>query len=130
MTDYRLVTPSTEIAFVEAKMGVGSGWGGSLLLKELVGRQKALDILITCRKIRAAEAIRLGLADAEISDDNRVETAKEWLHSKIEQHDYTVIQTVKNIINSKDLQEEKHYFAESWSGPIQIRSLSRNIKHK
>lgn len=111
-------------------MGVGCGWSGGQMLKELVGKQKALDILITCRKIHAKEAMKLGLADEEIDDENRVEIGKQWLIKKIDQHDSSVIHTVKNIVNSKDLETEKYYFAQSWSSPIQIKSLSKNIKHK
>ena len=46
-TDFRISTKQSTIRFVQAKMGVSTGWGGGARLTKLMGRQKALELLGT-----------------------------------------------------------------------------------
>jgi enoyl-CoA hydratase/carnithine racemase len=47
-----------------AALGLMTGWGGTQRLPRLIGRAKALEILVTAEKIHASEALRIGLVDA------------------------------------------------------------------
>jgi enoyl-CoA hydratase/carnithine racemase len=47
-----------------AALGLMTGWGGTQRLPRLIGRTKALEILVTAEKIHASEALRIGLVDA------------------------------------------------------------------
>jgi enoyl-CoA hydratase/carnithine racemase len=51
-----------------ASLGLITGWGGTQRLPRLVGKGKALELLITAEKIHADQAVRIGLVD-EIADD-------------------------------------------------------------
>ena len=51
-----------------AALGLITGWGGTRRLPRLIGRAKAMEVLVTAEKIHAAEALRLGLVD-DVSDD-------------------------------------------------------------
>jgi len=51
-----------------ASLGLMTGWGGTQRLPRLVGKGKALELLIAAEKIHADQALRLGLVDA-IADD-------------------------------------------------------------
>ena len=42
-TDFRLVTPSSSVTFVHAKMGLAPAWGGTRRLLRLVGQNEALE---------------------------------------------------------------------------------------
>ena len=56
-------TPGAAFQFVQANLGLSPGWGGGAALAARVGRGRALDLLLTARRIGAAEARSLGLVD-------------------------------------------------------------------
>lgn len=135
-SDFRLMSPSSEIRFVEAKMGVGTGWAGGTLLQRLIGHRTALDLLLTGRKISPDEALVLGLADDIVEDkdgdDDRilVNRAVEWLDQRIGGYHHSVVQTVKGIVACDDFEVEKNVFAATWGGVAQTNALKKNLKHK
>ena len=55
--DYRLGTP-------EATLGLLPGNGGTQRLPRLIGRSRALDLMITGRTVTPSEALELGIVDA------------------------------------------------------------------
>ena len=79
MTDFRLCSPGASVSFVQARMGVAPGWGGARRLVELVGRRKALQLLLTSSKLGSEEGAELGYFDAVIAGDEAVSQAEQWL---------------------------------------------------
>jgi len=111
-------------------MGVGCGWGGGTLLRRLVGPSKALDILLTSRKMDASECLQLGLADTVIDhDESYFETSLKWLERKIKHLPPDVVHTMKKIVTCDSFQEEKRHFSKTWGGPSQLAALGSNLKH-
>ena len=51
------------LGFVQAKMGLTTGFGGGANLVELVGRRRAMQILMECKTMTATEARDIGLVD-------------------------------------------------------------------
>jgi enoyl-CoA hydratase len=69
----RLASESAAFGQPEIDLGLVPGFGGSQRLSRLVGRGRALDLLLTGRRISASEAERIGLvnrvfAAAELRD--------------------------------------------------------------
>lgn len=62
--DFRVAAEETRLAANFAKLGIHQGFGLSVTLPRLVGEQRALDLLLTGRSVRAPEALSLGLIDA------------------------------------------------------------------
>jgi 3-hydroxyacyl-CoA dehydrogenase/enoyl-CoA hydratase/3-hydroxybutyryl-CoA epimerase len=62
---YRIVTdhPKTILALPETQLGIIPGAGGTQRLPRLVGLQRALDMILTGRNVRAKKAWQMGLAD-------------------------------------------------------------------
>jgi enoyl-CoA hydratase/carnithine racemase len=69
--DYRLGTP-------EATLGLLPGNGGTQRLPRLIGRSRALDLMITGRTVTPAEAHRLGIVDAVFPADELHERTLEY----------------------------------------------------
>ncbi|AYH48873.1 fatty acid oxidation complex subunit alpha FadJ [Dickeya fangzhongdai] len=63
--DYRLCTPddSTRLGLPEVQLGLLPGAGGTQRLPRLIGVDRALELILTGRQLRAAQARRLGLVD-------------------------------------------------------------------
>jgi enoyl-CoA hydratase len=60
----RLASTKARFGQPEVKLGIGPGYGGSVRLPRLVGRGRALELLLTANMIDAEEAYRIGLVNA------------------------------------------------------------------
>jgi len=72
----RVTGAAGKFGLPEVKLGLIPGAGGTQRLPRLVGRSRALDIMLTARQVPAAEAYRIGLAD-RITDGDVLDAARE-----------------------------------------------------
>lgn len=63
MPDFRVAAPEARFSANFARLGFHHGFGLSVTLPELVGRQAAMELLYTGRRVRGEEARELGLCD-------------------------------------------------------------------
>lgn len=72
--DFCLATESAVFGMIQVKLGITSGWGGASRLMYKIGVPRALDLLLTGKRITAKEAHELGLVDhlAETEDFRQV----------------------------------------------------------
>ena len=70
----RLAAENAKFGQPEVKLGLGPGYGGTQRLPRLVGRGRALELLLSAEMIDAAEAYRIGLV-------NKVVPAAELLNA-------------------------------------------------
>lgn len=68
--DFRIVAPEARFSANFALLGIHPGFGISVTLPRLVGRQHAQDLLFTGRRIGGEEALRIGLADRLVPLDD------------------------------------------------------------
>lgn len=61
--DFRLAAPSARIGFVQAQLGLTTGFGGCPDLQNLVGARMAMLLLLNGEILAAEEARRIGLID-------------------------------------------------------------------
>jgi enoyl-CoA hydratase len=59
----RVATPNAKFGQPEVNLGIVPGYGGTQRLVQLIGKGKALELLMTADTISADEALRLGLAN-------------------------------------------------------------------
>jgi len=64
----RLAEESTQLGSPEVHLGVMVGWGASQRLPRIVGVGRALELLLTGRRITAQEAERIGLVSRGVAD--------------------------------------------------------------
>jgi 3-hydroxyacyl-CoA dehydrogenase/enoyl-CoA hydratase/3-hydroxybutyryl-CoA epimerase len=62
---YRIATdhPKTVLALPEVQLGLSPGAGGTQRLPRLIGLQRALDMILSSRNVRAKKAWQMGLVD-------------------------------------------------------------------
>ena len=63
----------------EVNLGIVPGYGGTQRLPRLIGRGKALELLMTGDMIDAKEAYRLGLANHVVTQEELIPTAKKLI---------------------------------------------------
>jgi enoyl-CoA hydratase/carnithine racemase len=75
--DMIVASESAEFGQPEILLGIIPGGGGTQRLARVMGKQRAMELVLTGRRIKAQEALDLGIV-------NRVAPAGEWLDTAIE----------------------------------------------
>jgi len=76
-TDLRVAAEAARFGVVFSRIGLGPDGGASHMLRELVGTAKALELLFTGDIIDAHEALRLGLVNRVVADDELADATGE-----------------------------------------------------
>jgi enoyl-CoA hydratase/carnithine racemase len=71
----RLMEEGTRLASPEVQLGISVGWGASQRLPRLVGPARALELLLTGKRLSAAEAERIGLVNRVVPDSEALREA-------------------------------------------------------
>lgn len=83
--DFRVSCPEARFAASFARLGLHQGFGLSVTLPEIVGPQKALDLLLTARRVGGEEAHQMQLCDRLVPQADvraaAVDLATEIAHS-------------------------------------------------
>lgn len=66
--DKRIASPNALFSHPGADLGIMTGWGGTQRLPRLVGEAKALEMLMTAKRVSASEALQIGLIN-QISEN-------------------------------------------------------------
>jgi enoyl-CoA hydratase len=76
----RVAAPNAKFGQPEVKLGIVPGYGGTQRLPRLVGRGRAIEMLITGETIDAAEAYRMGLVNYVTTQEELLPFSRAWLH--------------------------------------------------
>ncbi|MBI2568184.1 MAG: enoyl-CoA hydratase/isomerase family protein [Candidatus Schekmanbacteria bacterium] len=74
----RVASPNAKVGQPEVKLGLIPGYGGTQRLPRLIGKGRALELLLTGKSIGADEALRIGLFNAVVPAAELMETARKW----------------------------------------------------
>ncbi|EWC45506.1 hypothetical protein DRE_05364 [Drechslerella stenobrocha 248] len=82
-TDLRLASASAQLSLPETRLGIIPGAGGTHRIAKLIGRSRALDMVLTGRRVGATEALNWGLIDRVVQDGQDVNDEGVQLATKI-----------------------------------------------
>lgn len=71
----RVATPEAVFAHPGTTLGLVTGWGGTQRLARLVGRSRALELLLTGKRINGTTAYEMGLVDTLVSAGELISSA-------------------------------------------------------
>lgn len=74
----RLAEDSVQFGQPEIKLGIMPGWGGTQRLPRLVGKGRALELILGGGNIKAQEAYRIGLVNKVVPVGSVVREATRW----------------------------------------------------
>ncbi len=77
---YRICDPRSVMGSVEATFGIMPGCGATVRLQKLVGTGRALELIMSGRRINAEEALALGVVDEVVPHRDLLETAVDYVN--------------------------------------------------
>jgi enoyl-CoA hydratase len=104
----RVASDNAKLGLPEVTLGLIPGYGGTQRLTQLVGRGKALEMIMTADMITAAHAYQLGLVNHVVTPDELIAKAEEIL-SKILQRAPLAIASAIKAVNAS-LQHDQNGF--------------------
>jgi enoyl-CoA hydratase len=75
----RFASANAKLGQPEIKLGILPGYGGTQRLPRLVGRGRALEVLLSGEPMDAAEAHRIGLVNAVVPQAELLAYSRQWL---------------------------------------------------
>jgi enoyl-CoA hydratase len=82
---HRIASPHVVFGHRGAALGLITGWGGTQRLPKLVGKARALTMLVAAEKVHANEALQIGLVDVIANDP--VAEAVHWIDRGVVQQE-------------------------------------------
>lgn len=96
--DIRVASENAVFAQPEAGLGITAGFGGTQRLARTIGIGKAKEMLYTCGKVKADEALKLGLVNAVYPADQLMEECLK-LAGKIARNAPIAVRASKKAVN-------------------------------
>ncbi len=131
--DLRVMSATARLHFVQAKMGLTTGWGGTARLVQLVGASRAMEILLTARGISAENAQQIGLVH-RITTDNTLTTALEWAQEIIQLPSNALGALKRLVWQSTTLDAgysaETELFVQQWQHPNHIEAVAAFVEKR
>ena len=129
MCDIIIAAQSAKFGQPEIKLGVMPGMGGTQRLTRLIGRSRAMDLILTGRMIDAEEAERIGLISRVVADDELIATAEE-IATTIAGYARSAAQLAREAVDRADdlaladgLRFERRSFHSLFAGPDQSEGM-------
>ncbi len=76
----RIASDNARVGQPEVTLGLIPGYGGTQRLTQLVGKGKAMELILTANMLNAADALQLGLVNYVVTPDQLIPKAEEILN--------------------------------------------------
>jgi len=96
--DLRLASSLAQLGQPEIRLGIIPGWGGTQRLPRLVGRGRALELLLTGESIDAARALELGLVNRVVEPD-QLRMAAQELAARLAEQAPLAVAAIKRAVS-------------------------------
>lgn len=133
--DYRIATSGASFGQPEILLGIIPGGGGTQRLARTVGASRAKEMMVTGRRLSAAEALACGLVD-EMVDADQIEARALELAAQVASGPAAAVRLVKRAVDeglagslAEGLALEKRLFVEVFGtddAAIGVRSFMEN----
>ncbi|HBY61546.1 MAG TPA: enoyl-CoA hydratase [Solibacterales bacterium] len=113
----RIASPNARLGQPEVKLGIVAGYGGTQRLPRLVGRGRAMELLLTGEPVDAAEAYRIGLVNRVVEQPELLDTARAMLAKMLANAPIAVRLTMEavDVGMSVGLEEGQRYEAAAFA---------------
>lgn len=106
-TDFRIASEKTVFAFPEAGLGLVPGFSGTQRLPRLIGTSRAKEMLFTAKRIKANEALSIGLVNSVVPTEALMDSALELARSMMENSSRTIASIKRVVREGVEMDMEK-----------------------
>jgi enoyl-CoA hydratase len=99
----RVASEQAKFGQPEVKLGIAPGYGGTVRLPRLVGKGRALELLLTGDMIDAKEALRIGLVNRVVPADRLLAEAEAMLRTILTNGPLAIRACLEAVDNGLDL---------------------------
>lgn len=121
--DFRIAADGSELGHPEVDLGLVSGWGATQRLARLIGRTRALEMLMTGDRIKARRALAVGLIHRVVPGHALLLETRRLAH-QLSQKSASALRGIKQAVNrgahlslAEGLVIEGHAFVETYQSP-------------
>ena len=122
-----VAAPRATVGLTELNLGIIPGWGGSQRLPRLVGRTKALDMILFSKTIDAREALKIGLVNRVSAPGKLMDDALEFAQKLAERPPIAVSCVLKAMAAGEYEGLEKGLHVEA-EGSVRVRETKDRIE--
>jgi len=109
----RLASENARFGQPEVNLGIGPGYGGTVRLPRLVGRGRALELLLSAQVIDAAEAFRIGLVNRIVPQDQLMPEARKLMATILSKGPLAVKLVLESVYAGAEMPEAEHLLLEA-----------------
>lgn len=111
--DIRIFSEKAVVGLPEVTLGIIPGYGGTQRMTRLVGTGHALELITTGRKIDAARALAIGLANRVVAPEALLDTCKELAGEILANAPLAVTAAKRAVRQALEARHEEGYYFEA-----------------
>ena len=134
--DIRICSENAIFAQPEVGLGIPPGWGGSQRLVRAIGPGMAAELILTGRRVKAEEALRIGLVNAVYPVSELLEKANE-IAVQIAKNSPLAVRSAKRLMQlafngqvASGLDTELHAFADAFATSDQKEGMTAFVEKR
>ncbi|HVR42420.1 MAG TPA: enoyl-CoA hydratase-related protein [Thermoanaerobaculia bacterium] len=109
----RIASETAQIGLPEVTLGIIPGYGGTQRMARLLGKGKALELILTGDRIPAAEAERIGLVNRVVPAEQLIPAAEEMARKVASRGPLAVRAAIEAVNEGLDMPFEQGQFLEA-----------------
>jgi enoyl-CoA hydratase len=109
----RIASDKAQIGLPEVTLGIIPGYGGTQRMARLLGKAKALELILTGNRISAEDAERIGLVNMVVPHDQLMDAAEEMARTVMSRGPLAVRAAIEAVIIGSDMSFEEGQFLEA-----------------
>lgn len=99
----RIASEKAQLGLPEVTLGIIPGYGGTQRMARLLGKGKALELILTGDRIPAAEAERIGLVNKVVPADQLLATAEEMARTMAKRGPLAVRAAIEAVMSGSEM---------------------------
>jgi enoyl-CoA hydratase len=103
----RIATPKARFSLPETKLGIIPGYGGTQRLMREVGRERALELILTADTINAEDALRLGLVNRVVQPSELLSAAEALAREIVQLAPLAIRACLKAVVRGAEMRLEE-----------------------
>lgn len=109
----RIASEKAQLGLPEVTLGIIPGYGGTQRMARLLGKGKALELILTGDRVPAAEAERIGLVNRVVAPENLMAAAEEMARTIARRGPLAVRAAIEAVMSGSEMPIEEGLFLEA-----------------